>query len=203
EHAPHDLGIDLRGRLGQTEFVVHVAGPLRRAHAHHVRLRAVEPAAAPFSRDVLFHLGPDVLGVEEHTVEVEDDGVDGAHARVTASRSTAAADASPARPNVRSKSALVFRMTSRTPSSPPTARPHTYGRPRPTADAPSARARMMSAPERTPLSSSTSTRPPTASTTPGSTSMVAIAPSTWRPPWLETTTPSIPYSTAAIASAGC
>ena len=32
--------------------------------------------------------------------------------------------------------------------------------------------------------------------------MVAIAPSTWRPPWLDTTSPSIPCSIAASASAG-
>ena len=54
-----------------------------------------------------------------------------------------------------------------------------------------------------PLSSSTGTRPSTASTTPGRASSVAIAPSTCRPPWLETTIPSIPASTARRASSGC
>ena len=43
-------------------------------------------------------------------------------------------------------------------------------------------------------------RPPRRS--PGSASIVAIAPSTCRPPWLETTIPSIPCSIAASASAG-
>ena len=42
----------------------------------------------------------------------------------------------------------------------------------------------------------------TASTTAGSASSVAIAPSTWRPPWLETMTPSMPSSTARAASSG-
>ena len=36
----------------------------------------------------------------------------------------------------------------------------------------------------------------------GSASSVAIAPSTWRPPWLETTMPSMPSSTARRASSG-
>ena len=69
--------------------------------------------------------------------------------------------------------------------------------------APSASALNASAPLRTPESSSTGTRPPTASTTPGSASSVAIAPSTWRPPWLETTMPSMPASSARRASSGC
>ena len=40
EHPAHDLVVDLLGRLGEADHVVHVARPLRRAHAHHVRLRA-------------------------------------------------------------------------------------------------------------------------------------------------------------------
>ena len=72
-----------------------------------------------------------------------------------------------------------------------------------TALAPSANALNMSAPPRTPLSSSTGTRPSTAPTTPGSASIVAIAPSTWRPPWLDTRIPSMPASMARRASSGC
>ena len=45
--------------------------------------------------------------------------------------------------------------------------------------------------------------PPTASTIAGSASSEAGAPSSWRPPWLETMRPSMPRSTAARASAGC
>ena len=60
----------------------------------------------------------------------------------------------------------------------------------------------MSAPERTPLSRTIGMRPATASAMPGSASMVAIAPSTWRPPWFDTTIPLIPCSIAASASAG-
>jgi hypothetical protein len=60
-----------------------------------------------------------------------------------------------------------------------------------------------SAPLRTPESSSTGARPSTAATTPGSASSVAIAPSTWRPPWLETTMPSTPAASARRASSGC
>ena len=51
-----------------------------------------------------------------------------------------------------------------------------------------------------PESSRIGIRPPTASAMPGSASKVAIEPSTWRPPWFETTIPSIPSSTARRAS---
>ena len=51
-----------------------------------------------------------------------------------------------------------------------------------------------------PPSTSTSIRPSTASTTSGSASIVAGAPSSWRPPWLETITPAAPCSQASAAS---
>src|SRR4029450_4553100 len=41
-----DLVADLLGRFGEPDHVLHVAGPLRRAHAHHVPLGPVVPAAA-------------------------------------------------------------------------------------------------------------------------------------------------------------
>ena len=75
-HPADDLVVDLLRRLGQPDDLVHVARPLRRAHAHHVRLRAVVPAAATLVRERFAHLVPDVLGVHEHAVEVEDDGPD-------------------------------------------------------------------------------------------------------------------------------
>ena len=52
EHAPHDLVVDLGRRLGEAELLVHVARPLRRAHAHHRRLRAVVPAAAALADEL-------------------------------------------------------------------------------------------------------------------------------------------------------
>ena len=76
-HAPHDLGVDLLGRLGEPDHVVHVPRPLRRAHPHHVGLRPLVPASAALAGELLAHLVPDVLGVDEHAVEVEDHRLDG------------------------------------------------------------------------------------------------------------------------------
>ena len=70
------LGRDLVGPVREPEFVVHVARPLERAHAHHVRLRAVVPAPASLAYERLANRVPDLLGVEEQPVEVEDDAVD-------------------------------------------------------------------------------------------------------------------------------
>ena len=66
--------------------------------------------------------------------------------------------------------------------------------------APSASATRASVPRRTPPSNSTGSAPPTASTTSGSASRLATAPSSCRPPWLDTTIPSTPCSTARVAS---
>ena len=57
-----------------------------------------------------------------------------------------------------------------------------------------------SAPQRTPESSTSVRSPPTASAIAGSASIEAIAPSTWRPPWLETITPPAPRSRASAAT---
>ncbi len=72
----------------------------------------------------------------------------------------------------------------------------------PTAVAPRASALNASAPLRIPLSITIGTWPPTASAIAGSAAIVEIAPSTWRPPWLDTQTPSMPSSTARLASSG-
>src|SRR2546425_4695046 len=88
----------------------------------------------------------------------------------------------------------------RTPFSPPTASAQRYGRPTSTALAPRARALRTSLPRRTPPSISTSILPLTASTTSGRASSVPGAPSSCRPPWLETMMPSTPASTARPAS---
>src|SRR3981189_703284 len=66
--------------------------------------------------------------------------------------------------------------------------------------APSASARITSIPERIPLSNITSLLEPTASTISGSTSIDDGAPSSWRPPWLDTTSACAPVLTASSAS---
>lgn len=58
----------------------------------------------------------------------------------------------------------------------------------------------MSVPLRTPPSISTGTLLPTAAAMAGSASSVAGAVSSWRPPWLLTTMPSAPASSALTAS---
>src|SRR5206468_2219723 len=68
---------------------------------------------------------------------------------------------------------------------------------------PSASALNTRARRRVPLSKRTAISPATASATAGRASREAIAPSTWRPPWLETTSPSTPRSRASSASSGC
>ena len=73
EHPLDDEPVDLRGRLGEPDPVVHVARPLGRAHPHHVPLGALVPVAAALVRELFAHLVPDLLGVDEHPVEVEDD----------------------------------------------------------------------------------------------------------------------------------
>ena len=63
-HPPDDLGVDLLGRLGEPDDVVHVPSPLDGAHAHHVGLRALVPASASLPGELFAHLVPDVLGVD-------------------------------------------------------------------------------------------------------------------------------------------
>ena len=75
-HPLDDDPVQLLGRLREPELVVEVLRPLRGAHPHHVRLRAVVPAATALADQTLAHLVPDLLGVEEQAVEVEDDGFD-------------------------------------------------------------------------------------------------------------------------------
>ena len=70
------LAVDLLRRLGQADLLVHVARPLCRAHAHHVLLRLVVPAAAALLGELLAGLVPDLLGVEQQAVEIEDDRLD-------------------------------------------------------------------------------------------------------------------------------
>ena len=73
EHPLDHDPVDLLRRLGEADPVVHVARPLGRAHPHHVPLRAVVPAPASLPGELLAHLVPHLLGVDEHPVHVEDD----------------------------------------------------------------------------------------------------------------------------------
>ena len=57
--------VDLLRRLGQPDRSCMYARPLGRAHAHHVPLRAVVPAAAALARELLADLVPDLLAVEQ------------------------------------------------------------------------------------------------------------------------------------------
>ena len=59
---------------------MHVPRPLRRAHAHHRPLRVLSPAASSLVRDLPARLVPDLLGVEQHAVEVEDHRLDHVYA---------------------------------------------------------------------------------------------------------------------------
>ena len=99
-------------------------------------------------------------------------------------------------------SARITFSIRRTPVSPCAATAHAQARPSSTARAPSASIFTTSSPMRTPPSASTSTSPPTASTIAGSARAVEGTESSWRPPWLETTIPSTPDSTARRASVG-
>jgi len=60
----------------------------------------------------------------------------------------------------------------------------------------------MSTPRRTPPSSNTVSFFPAAEATAGNASKVEEAPSSWRPPWFDTTTPSQPTAAARSASSG-
>jgi hypothetical protein len=55
---------------------VHVARPFERAHAHHRPLRRLVVAGAALAGEGLPDLVPDLLRLDEHAVEVEDDGLD-------------------------------------------------------------------------------------------------------------------------------
>ena len=56
--------------------LVQVPRPLGRAHAHHRALDLRVVAAAALADVRLAHRVPDFLGLDQHAVHVEDDGVD-------------------------------------------------------------------------------------------------------------------------------
>src|SRR5450830_1474405 len=89
-----------------------------------------------------------------------------------------------------------------TPASPMAPRPYRNGRPIYTPLAPRATALSTSWPERMPPSICTSISEPTASTMAGKASIDDCAPSSWRPPWLDTISASAPLATARRASSG-
>ena len=70
------LAVDLLRRLRQLDPLVHVLRPLGRAHAHHLPLGALVPAPAAFSCELFAGRVPDVLGVDENAVQVEDHSPD-------------------------------------------------------------------------------------------------------------------------------
>ena len=74
--AAHDVGRDLLRRVGNAELVVHVARPLDGAHAHHLGLRPIVPPAASLLHQLLAHLVPHLLAVQQDSVEVENDRLD-------------------------------------------------------------------------------------------------------------------------------
>ena len=76
EHSLDHLGVDLLRRPRDAERVGHVARPLGRAHPHHVARRALGERPAGLAGEPDPHLVPHLLGVDDHTVEVEDDRVD-------------------------------------------------------------------------------------------------------------------------------
>jgi hypothetical protein len=75
-HPPHDLGRDLIRLLGNAQLVVHVPGPLQGAHPHHGALRLVVVPRPALLREPGAHLIPELLRLDEHAVEVEDDCLD-------------------------------------------------------------------------------------------------------------------------------
>src|SRR5271168_3774380 len=113
---------------------------------------------------------------------------------------TAATFDVPVSARVTRSSLRIISMALVTPASPAAASAKRNDFPISAPRAPSASAFAMSWPERMPPSNSTSQRPPTASTISGRTEIVEGAPSSWRPPWLETTIASAPAATLKRAS---
>ena len=61
-----------------------MAWPLGRAHAHHLPLGAFVPAATALPRELFAGRVPNVLGVDEDAVQVEDDGPESRQSPVAA-----------------------------------------------------------------------------------------------------------------------
>jgi hypothetical protein len=71
-----DVLRDPRRLVGHAQLVVDEARPLDRAHPHHRPLRLGVVAAAALADVGLAHLVPELLRLDDHAVEVEDDGLD-------------------------------------------------------------------------------------------------------------------------------
>src|SRR3954452_20532596 len=138
-------------------------------------------------------------GLDAALLEGDGAGLAEDYAAVSHERSRSRIECAPASARPRSISAIRFWINSSTPRCPPTARAYAYGRPMRTASAPRATAFSTSAAQRMPPSINT-TASGSASRTSTSASSAATAPSTWRPPWFDTTTPSMPWSSASCAS---
>src|SRR5262245_29673744 len=75
-HQLDDVRVHLLGRPRDTEVVGEVGGPFLRAHAHHRPLRLFVIASAEAHDVVAAYLVPDLLRLDQHAVEVEDDSLD-------------------------------------------------------------------------------------------------------------------------------
>ena len=75
EHPLDDRVVDLGRRARNAERLAQVARPLGRAHPHHRPRRLGGVRQAEPAHVLLAHLVPHLLGVDDHAVEVEDDGL--------------------------------------------------------------------------------------------------------------------------------
>src|SRR5216684_3517084 len=150
-------------------------------------------------RELVFRFG-DAVGA--HRRKIVDQTLRGQSSRHRKSGPSSLRVGQPIWPITRSISPRNMSIAFLTPGSPPATAPYRVGRPKKQNCVPRQSAIRMSAPRRTPLSSITVMRSPTAALIAGSASSEPGAWSSWRPPWLETMTPSQPISAARTASAG-
>jgi len=68
-----NTSVDLVRVVRNSGLLVEEPRPFGRAHAHHRPLHVLVVSAAPFAHVALAHRIPDLLGLEQHAVEVEDD----------------------------------------------------------------------------------------------------------------------------------
>ncbi len=74
-HPSHHHAVDVCRRERHGQHVVHIGGPLRRAHPDHRLRRIVSPMATFAVNDLFFGVVPELLGIDEHTIKVEDHGL--------------------------------------------------------------------------------------------------------------------------------
>ena len=74
EHPLNHTGVELLGVERRAELVVQISRPFRRAHPHHRGRRLGLPGTAVLGHDPPSRPIPDGLRVDEHAIEVEDQG---------------------------------------------------------------------------------------------------------------------------------